>query len=57
MEEWEDQGMCDGVYYVHTHKPCGTQIMVLMGQMAVCPKCEPQRWAELRARDGKFSGA
>jgi hypothetical protein len=51
-EEWEDEGMCDDIYYVKVHKPCGARLHVLMGHMAICPKCPPEEWAEEKARDG-----
>jgi len=31
MSEWENKGMCDDMYYIKVHVPCGTEIMVLTG--------------------------
>lgn len=48
--EWENKGMCDD-YHVKVHKPCGTEIMILGGLEAVCPKCQPEEWAKREERD------
>jgi len=50
VSEWTDEGMCDGIYYKLTHKPCETRIMIVAGLVAVCPKCHPEEWAEQHAR-------
>jgi hypothetical protein len=49
--EWEELGMCDGVYYIQRHVPCGTTVHILMGTAIVCPKCQPEEWAIERARE------
>ena len=36
----------DEVYYRYQHRPCGTEIEVLQGYMAICPHCQPEEWAE-----------
>lgn len=43
--EWEEKGMCDDVYYVVVHVPCGTNVRMLMSHQAICPKCQPEEWA------------
>lgn len=53
MSEWENKGMCDDMYYIKVHVPCGTEIMVLTGFVALCPKCQPDEWAERKAQDMK----
>lgn len=45
--EWEDKGMRDDIYYVRVHKPCGIELMILMGHSPTCPKCHPEEWAKL----------
>lgn len=41
--EWQDRGQ---IYSVLLHVPCGTEVPVLMGQVAICPKCQPEQWAK-----------
>lgn len=50
--EWDDKGMCDDAYYVHVHRPCGTEVMTLVGHVAICPKCQPEEWAETKRKEG-----
>ena len=43
----------DDVWYEYQHKPCGTAVEFMQGSVEhVCPKCEPERWAEFQRRDG-----
>jgi hypothetical protein len=42
MSEWKNKGICDDVYYVKEHLPCGTEVMVLIGHSVTCPKCQPE---------------
>ena len=53
MSEWKNKGVCDDMYYIKVHVPCGTEMMVLMGFVPLCPKCQPEEWAERKARDMK----
>lgn len=47
IDEWESKGrLIDDIYRVRVHKPCGTEIWVQIGFQAICPKCEPDKWAE-----------
>jgi hypothetical protein len=48
-QEWKHKGVCDDVYYVMVHNPCGAEVMILMGRIAACPKCQPEEWERLRA--------
>jgi hypothetical protein len=54
MDEWISLGCrgagTDEVYYRCQHKPCGTEIEVLEGYLAICPKCQPEEWAEQERR-------
>ena len=45
-EEWEDSGVIDDVYHKVMHTPCGTTVLILVGRVAVCPKCQPEEWAK-----------
>jgi len=44
--EWENRGVCDDRYYKMRHIPCGSQVLILMGHVAVCPKCQPEEYAK-----------
>lgn len=48
--EWEEEGMCDDIYYLSRHVPCGTQVQVMGGYPRVCPKCQPEEWAKTHAK-------
>jgi hypothetical protein len=42
----------DEVYSRYRHAPCGTELEILQGHVVrVCPKCQPEEWAEREARD------
>jgi hypothetical protein len=51
--DWLDKGRADDVYYRMQHKPCGTTVLVQMGQAAVCPKCQPDEWSRQRSEHAK----
>lgn len=51
-DEWEDLGTCDDIYCKQRHTACSTEVMILMGHVATCPKCQPEEWAEQKAKDG-----
>lgn len=38
--------MCDDVYYISVHTPCGTEVMTLAGCVRICPKCQPEEWVK-----------
>lgn len=50
MDEWKEIGHCDD-YSEMIHVPCDTRIVVLMGHAPICPKCEPEKFAEAKRRD------
>ena len=50
--EWESKDRVSDEYGLHVHKPCGTEVWVLMGCAAICPKCQPEEWAEQKKREG-----
>jgi hypothetical protein len=44
--EWEELRMCDDVYYILRHVPCGTEVQVMGGYKSICPLCQPEEWAK-----------
>ncbi len=53
--EWEDIGkgrLIDDLYYTVRHKPCGTVVNVQGGYVTVCPKCQPEEYAERERKAG-----
>lgn len=51
-DEWETRGFIDDFYYVEFHKPCGTTVQVGQGHVPICPKCQPEEWAAMKAKEG-----
>lgn len=51
-ERERDGRMCDD-YFPYVHKPCGRKIWVLIGFWPICPKCQPEEWAERKKSESR----
>ena len=49
--EWKDEGtpLVEDLYFPLVHKFCGTRFLLMGGFVPVCPKCQPEEFAKLRA--------
>ncbi len=49
-DEWKEKGMCDDNYLM-VHVPCGTRVQIVVGNCAICPKCQPEEWAKAKREE------